>query len=349
MLAAAAFSSLIALRSIKVEDFETDVPVAARIWLADAKHAIRDFVADDLDEEPACIEERLRAEFAAEGIPFECEECVYGDVSVDVTAHENLVAVEVTLGIPYGGDAALYLFRDGRLIFTREENDYERIGEALGAFQWKLSPAGDDGAFLILTTAISTSPAGSWQWLTYTVDRIVPWCDEAIAIDREGSSIYDGWDNLDLHIAPNRYGLRFDTGALEGGFTRTQRLEYEVDGDSHVRIAPIAERPEDFVQEWMSMPEEEAWRWSDVAPVSIISDELYESWGPVRQCIDGWWQVRMDISDAGSDDYEPHYFIVSEEQGVYRVREIRDEPRPGCPDENLPEKEDEDEATPPSP
>src|SRR5436190_170793 len=249
MLAAVAFSSLIALRSIKVEEFETDVPVAARIWLA----------------------------------------------------------------------------------------------EALGAFAWKIPPPDDDGTFLVLTTGLSTAPAGNWQWLTYTVDRIVPWSDEAVVIDHGGSQIFDGWDYLDLHVTPNGYGLRFDTGGLEGGFTRKQLLEYEVDGDRPVRIDPIAEKPEDFVQEWLSMPEEEAWRWSDVAQVQV-SEDAYKSWGPVRQCVDGWWQVRMDISDdPASDEYEPLYFIVEN----FRVREIRDQPRPGCPDEFPPLPADD--ATAPSP
>jgi hypothetical protein len=329
MLAAAAFSSLIALRSIPVEELETDVPVAARIWLADAKHTFRDFAAEHLEEQPECIEERLRFELAAEGIPLECAECSFGSVnSLQITARDDVVAVEVGLSIPYDTDSALYLFRDGRLVYQREVNDYESIGDALGSFEWKLSPPGADGARLLVTTAISPSPASNWQMLTYTVDRILPDCDEPIPIDRGETEIYLGWDELLLHVEPDRYGLRFLAGGLEGGFTRTRVLNYELDGDHPVRVDPIADSPWEFLEEWLTMPAEDAMRWSDVAPADLGGE--YRSWGPVRQCVDGAWQLRIDATDdLDSDEYESTYFIVDN----FRVREIRDEPRPGCPDE----------------
>lgn len=344
MLAAAAFSSLIALRSIKVEEFETDVPVAAQIWLADAKHTFRDLAAEPVDEDFACIEERLRLELAMEGIPLACEDCSYGSVnSLEVTTHDDIVAVEVGLSIPYDTDSALYLYRGGRLIYQREVNDYESIGKALGSFQWKLSRPGADGSRLILTTAISPSPASNWQMLRYTVDRILPDCDESIPIARAEEEIFLGWDELVLHVEPDRYGLRFVAGGLEGGFTRTRVLNYELDGDQPVRVEPIADTPEDFLQEWLKMPAEEAMQWSDVERTELSGDDA--TWGPVRQCVDGAWQLRVDVSIPDSDEYEPTYFIVDDKN--FRVREIRDEPRPGCPDEFLPEKNDD--ATAPSP
>ena len=329
MLAAAAFSSLIALRSIHAEEFETDVPVAARIWLADAKHTFRDFAADHLDEPPECAEEKLRFELEAEGIPLDCEKCSFGSVnSLGITTHDDIVAVEVGLLIPYDTDSALYLFRNGRLIYQREVNDYDSIGEALGSFQWKLSPLGADGSRLILTTAISPSPASNWQMLTYTVDRILPECDEPIPIDRSKTEIFLGWDELALYAQPDRYGLRFVAGGLEGGFTRTRVLNYELDGDEPVRVDPIADSPSEFLEEWLQMSADDAMRWSDVEPEDLSGE--YKSWGPVRQCVDGAWQLRIDVTnDLDSDEYESTYFIVDND----RVREIRDEPRPGCPDE----------------
>jgi hypothetical protein len=335
MLAAAAFSSLIALRSIHVEELETDVPVAAQIWLADAKHTFRDLAAEHVDEDFACIEERLRLELAMEGIPLDCEECSYGSVNkLQVSKQDDVTAVEVGLSIPYDTDSALYLYRNGRLVYQREVNDYESIGDALGSFQWKLSRPGADGSRLILTTAISPSPASNWQMLTYTVDRILPDCDQPIPIVREETEIFLGWDELALHVEPDHYGLRFAAGGLEGGFTRTRVLEYELDGDEPVRVEPIADTPEDFLQEWLKMPAEEAMQWSDVELTMPDGDR---SWGPVRQCVDGAWQLRVDVmADADSDEYEPVYFIVDDKK--FRVREIRDEPRPGCPDEFPPQE-----------
>lgn len=344
MLAAAAFSSLIALRSIKTEEFETKVPIAAQIWLADAKHTLRDLAAEPVDEDFACIDERLRVELQLEGIPADCEDCSFGSVNkLEVTHHDELVALEVGLSIPYDTDSALYLYRNGRVVYQREVNDYESIGDALGSFQWKLSQPAPDGSRLILTTAISPSPASNWQMLTYTVDRILPDSDEAVPIARGEEEIFLGWDELELHVEPDRYGLRFVAGGLEGGFTRNRILNYVLDGDQPVRVAPIADTPQDFLQEWLKMPAEEAMQWSDVERKELSGD--YAEWGPVRQCVDGAWQLRVDVSVLDSDEYESTYFIVDDKN--FRMREIRDEPRPGCPDEFLPEKDDDATASSP--
>ena len=109
-------------------------------------------------------------------------------------------------------------------------------------------------------------------------------------------------------------------------------LEYELEGDCTQRIDPVAKLPNEFVQEWLEMPEEDAIRWSDVERPAAIEDE-YQWWGPVTQCVDGWWQVRIDAQlDVESDEYYSTYYIVEGDEKAYRVREIRDEARPGCPE-----------------
>jgi hypothetical protein len=333
-------STLVALQSVPLAEDEVTVPLAARIWLADAKGAVRELAEEILDDGvdgPSCVQERLDRELAGATVSLESRDSPYGGIAIEVTAPQgrrDLIAVELSLGIPYDTDSMLLLFRhDGarwRTVFDREENDYPSIGDALGSFQWKISPPDEEGAFLILTTAISPSPASSWQRLTYTVDRIVPWSDAARAIDHRECSIYLN-DDLETHVSPHGYGLRFSAENIEPGFTQTRVLEYRLDGEEAVRIEPIAELPQAFVQEWLSLPEGEAMRWSDVP--RIDPGEGYQSWGPIRQCADGLWQVRLDLTDLESDEYQSAYFIVEGENERFRLREIRDEPRPGCPDE----------------
>lgn len=359
-LVVALASTLAALQSVHVGEIEVEVPCQARIWLADAKHEIRDMAAEMLRSEgggpeaAAHAQEKLLATLDAEGIAI-------GDVpqgggpygwlvSVDVTTppgHPELIAVEPSLSIPYDTDSALYLFRYDRgwhLIYQREENDYDRIGLALGSFGWEISPSDREGRFLILTTTVSPSPASVWQGLTWTVDRIVPWSDEPIAIDRQTAVVNIGGESWKLRASPNGYGLTFDSEGIEPGFTRVRTLQYALEGDRPVRVDPVAQSPGDFMVEWLDMSDEEAARWTDVGPAEVAcrrkdiaewreDEDSVLSWEPAQRCVDGLWQVRLDEQEnVASDQYVPTYFVVSEDHGMFRLREIRDEARPGCPE-----------------
>lgn len=327
--------ALIALRSVPEQEDPTHVPLEARIWMADAKQELREMAEEvmESESEAACVREQLLAKLAEESITIADHDGGFGQLLfLDVTAppgHDDLLAVSFEISIPHGSDSVLYLYRRGQLIDQRQENDYDSIGYALGSFQWKISPADADGAFLVLTSAISPSPASNWQTLTYTVDRVVPWCDVPQTIDRGTPEIFLGWDELELRVTPNGYGLRFAAGDFDS-LVRMRVLEYAVDGDRVVRIDPVAELPQGFVREWFSMPDEDAMRWSDVQRPPWPDGE-YKWWGPTTQCVDGSWQVRLD-AEVSADEYFSTYYIVTEDNGKYRMREIRDEPRPGCPE-----------------
>jgi hypothetical protein len=47
--------------------------------------------------------------------------------------------------------------------------------------------------------------------------------------------------------------------------TRPHIVKYRIDGDVTKRIAPLAELPQDFLDEWLDLPWEEALRWADRA------------------------------------------------------------------------------------
>jgi hypothetical protein len=328
--------ALIALRSVPEQQYPADVPPEARIWIADAKQELREMAEEIMqsESEAACVREQLLAQLAEKSVTIEEHHGGFGQLlSLDVTTppgHDDLLALQFEISIPYGSDSTLYLYRGGQLVYQREENDYDSIGSALGSFQWQISAPDGEGTFLVLTTAISPSPASNWQMLTYTVDRIVPWCDVAVPIDRGTPEIFLGWDDLEIHVEPNRYGLKFAAGDFDS-FTRTRVLEYEVDGDRPVRIDPVADLPHGFVREWLFMPADEVMRWSDVERPPGPSGD-YASWGPTGQCVDGTWQVRLDVGVGDSDEYYSVYYLVTEDHGTFRMREIRDEPRPGCPE-----------------
>ena len=327
--------ALIALRSVPDPDSNA-VPYEARIWLTDAKHELRDMAETIMESQTdaACIKEQLIEKLAEESITIEEHGGEFGHLlSLDVVTppgHDDLLALTFEISIPWGSDSVLYLYRGGRRIFEREVDDYESILDALGSFQWKISPPDDEGAFLVLTAAIAVSPDPAPS-MTYTVDRIVPWSDVPQSIIHGEAEDFYGWEDPAPRVTPNGFGLTFRTADLERG-ARTRVLQYDVDGGRAVRVDPVADpyQPWGFVHEWLSMPDDEAVRWSDVErpPQRKYVDRW---WGAIMQCTDGSWQLRVDAEeDWDVEDYYSTYYVVTDLGGTFRMREIREEPLPGC-------------------
>jgi hypothetical protein len=352
-----AATALTVLRGISIDDdSQTTVPADAALLMTNAKRELRALVTDAVQSQDASnplaasrVKAMIIAALAGEEIASEEEPCdtcsTYGLVeSVAVNApaddHDDLLAVEIVLSIPCGSDSVFYLFRHDesswQLVFQRQEDGYESIADALGGFEWRLGPSAADGSFLIVTTTISPWCISMWQRLTYTADRIVPHSDQPRAIDRGTSSIYLD-DDLVSNVTAGGYSLHFTSdSSLEPGFTRTYRLNYKVVDDRPQRIDPVADSPRDFVEEWLTLSDDAAARWSDLAPEqrtswrkALIHEETYRSVGAIRQCVDGLWQVHVDDDERE----QPLYFVVSNDDGAYRMKEIRNEPRNGCPDE----------------
>jgi len=358
-LAHDAASSLKALRAIDVdrEMPDTDVPPLVAQLMKNAKHDLRDLAGAALNAQSGDAKALIIEALAEEGVDTDEKSCdCMGDygrlLTLDVAplaGHRDIVAVEITLSLPCGDDSALYLFRNGRLVYQREADDYQRVGQGLGSFSWRASAEDANGSFLVITTSISPACISMWQWLTYSVDRVTPWCNDAEEIARGGSSIYDGWDNLDVDVKPDGYSLHFNAASFDTDMlVRPYRITMHVDGDRLTRIDPVADSPRDFVEEWLAMTDDDAQRWSDAAAPRPLNENTLRSFGPIRQCADGLWQVRVDDQpDFESDEFTSIYFIVSAKEKVFRLIDIRDEARDGCPDEVEPATDDEASPSPP--
>jgi|GEM_PF-3394169 len=337
------------LQGIPVGEEQTAVPPDVGLLMTNAKHDLRDLAQEVLRSQPGngpaiapAVRNAMIAALEAEGIALAGDSTTtaqYGNVvSIDVVAppgHSDLLAVVVELSIPCGSDSALFLFRHDhgwRLVYEREEDDYESISGALGTFGWKVSPPDEQGRFLVVTSSISPWCISAWHQLRYQVDRIEPGRAEAIPIDSGNFTSYE-WD-VELEAAADSYSIHFNGSSLDPAIlVRSYRLHYVVDGDRPVRVDPIADSPRDFVEEWLGMSEETAARWGTDNPETLADQRgSLSEFGPTGRCSENVWQVRLDRYDENNfEEFVSTYFIVSQSNGAYRLREIAHEPRGDCP------------------
>jgi len=347
------------LQGIPVGEEETGVPPDVNLLMTNAKHDLRDLAQQVLKSQPGnapeiapAVQNAMVAALAAEGIAAGRDSATYGDIaSIEVVApqgHRDLLAVVVALSIPCGSDSALYLFQqdpswsggrprppgstgeapvaprrlaEWRLVYEREEDDYESISGALGTFGWKVSPPDAQGRFLVVTSSISPWCVSAWHQLRYQVDRVEPGHATPVPIDHDTITSYE-WD-VELEATADSYSIHFNGSSLDPAIVvRSYRLHYVVDGDRPVRVDPIADSPRDFVEEWLGMSKDVAARWGAADPETLAERHGgFSEFGPTGRCSENLWQVELDhYSEENFEQYESTYFLVTEANGAYRMR-----------------------------
>jgi len=246
--------TLHSLRAIRVADDDMDVPAAARPLLRSAKAQLRERATSLLRGQPGDANVAAAHLRAAMRLPKD-DNLPYGTVTQpDITVHGDIIAVEVTFGVPCGGDAVLFLFRynDGwRCVLDRERNDYAVVTGSAGWFAFDVSPPDARGNVLVISSDISTSCNSNFQLLRWRVDRIGRRSSHLVMRQRDG--IYIGDEDWNLHATANGFSIEYATYSFDPDRTpRWRLLHYEVgDNDDVKRVEPIAKTPEDAAEEWM--------------------------------------------------------------------------------------------------
>lgn len=150
------------LREIKVEEGATVVPPEARGLITRLKHQLRDYVRDTLNDpssqfdRPELLESFLRTQLKEAGVSAEPATDYSGLSELSIRRPDgqpNLLALEITIEIPYGADSSLYLFRqvasEWRLVLASEATGYEQLNGARAEFRFHVSkPIGGGGVFI---------------------------------------------------------------------------------------------------------------------------------------------------------------------------------------------------------
>ncbi len=367
------------------KDIGYDVPASVRRTLPALKDALAETVRDvltcsALNDTPATIEKQLatrlkaNARQPAPGTSVSnsdprYQEALSSDWSSNLqvrvaTAAPDLLQVQLAFNIICGEDTVL-------LVFQRESNVWHEVLRWQAAPYKQVSGAFGDGFF----TGFLRRTADTWQivtvhghpWCTsrfsgFDIDVLAPGSDakhpRLTWHTERGYSRGDYPERLRV-LSPDTFEFRTNADAMEfdpeNGFERTVVYRYRVSSHGVTRLEPIATNARGFVEEWLSMPWQEAVGQS--APEAVrdlrVAHALYErsypkgkneytSWtaGPVLACsTKGLYQVafetELQVADSGKpnanrDGPVRHYFHIQQVENGYRMESASGKADPSC-------------------
>jgi hypothetical protein len=291
-VAAQAARTQAALTNFKTDGMDTFIPDGAAPLITSLKHQLRDVVLNVLNARspepvsPDVAQSIALSSLASQGVKVEQPHCndlatptgeqeyVYGDI-YDVTIRQatsdpDLLVVTTTLGVCCGDDTSLYLVRrQGQhwaLILAEEADGYTEVSGALGYFQYYVAEPDKDGQFYVVTAHVTPWCTSNWQELRYQVATPGPEPDHPTVLMAARESVFLG-DDTAFVLSGEPYGfcLKFrGEHSLDSGILiRDHIIRYHAEGNQLKRIDPVANSAEDFLDEWIKMPWQDAARWSD--------------------------------------------------------------------------------------
>jgi hypothetical protein len=352
-------------------DWDPEVSIPARELITNLKHQLRDLITLTLQSNPgqqaAELKQNILSQLSSMGISLaepasdpappnaDCR-LPYGAIyNIEVerpNQADDMIAVTTSLGVVCGEDTSLYVFerstiKNWKLTLARESNGYKDVSGAQGRFHYAISPRDRSGRYFVVSADVSPWCSSNWQMLRYRAER--PGSSAAspdLILSGEGSIFAEDESSFTLAAAVDSFRLEYpDTFQNDGGrFVRTHVFSYLIKASQATRVAPIALKPEEFVDEWMTLPWAEAVQWSSRANIETIR-LWYDNLQPiersaslgevdfVKQCSDYQWQVGMSVWNP--EDYRGQlpdklYFTVSEKDGAYYMESVGSSENPFC-------------------
>ncbi len=255
----------------------SDVPPRVRSALEEAKRTLRELVVFAANQSSAPSLKTAKECYGTYG-------CVEAVKIEPAPGHPEWLVATTTLGIPFGADTSLYLLekRGERwsIVLEKVAHDYRTIGKVQMGLEWRVTSAPGEQPVLI-TVDMSSAEAGTWQDLRLNVLR--PGRDAAhpkvLLHSIDDFDIGEPWDlKTDGDSFSIRYHGRYGLDLVRWGRFKTKR--YIIRGDSVTRVDPIADNADEFVDEWVALPWNEARRWSSPSNATTLKrwhDRLHQS------------------------------------------------------------------------
>jgi hypothetical protein len=207
------------------------------------------------------------------------------------------------------------------------------------------------GNQLILTLRDAVQCGSSWNELAFDLFRFSPATNRAIPILSGEHGIWFGVDDpVQVRLETDDLLMEIRDRSIDVGIhNRAHILHFNIGRDSApVRIDPVALKPEDFVDEWLTRP------WTEMESRSA-SDEKLKKWHDflsgdfaagditlVQPCMDlpKQWLIAVDMTWLkGKQLPEPLtiYFLIQQPaQYRYRMLNISFDRQEGCPGDSGP-------------
>lgn len=367
------------LLEIKISGYgDADVPPRAQRLLKQFKHQLRDVAIAMLSASDQQLQGRLNAWVAGADLSRvdrdaelpeqnEVDELkgtfgkLNGFVAESPPDRPDLLLVQTSISITCGDDSSLYIFKreasGWRALLFLETDDYDSIDKATGSFSYALPPEAS-GKFYVLTASVNPWCTSYWQRLTFRIYE--PTADAArpkLAFE-EKDTIYLGMDNPYKLTARSdgfqvSYWGSFDLA--EGTLIRPHVRNYAFSGGGVNRVPPLAVQPEEFIDEWASLPPGEAARWS-AEPLQASRSQLQiralgspkidfvQPCGKAVNPTGKSWEV--GLAGETSAKVATLFVRVLERGGAYVLQKVTRSRLPGCPGETPPTAENEEGALP---
>lgn len=237
--------------------------------LREALRAYKQALVGAIDARLACSEEHVepaalkRTLAATLGVPAQPAQPKTGESAfgrnpdVDVGrggTTRPLLFVRAGFDIVCGDDNLLtaYAWENGgwRRVLRWQADDYQDIGGARGGGFWFGALPGGQVA------VVHGTPWCSSRWSRFGADVVAP--ANGTAAQRTLFHTDHGYvlddEALRFKIRPDGFEMRTTVGSRDGDvMTRTGIFRYRVDGDTVLRVQPVAVNGRDFVDEWLSV------------------------------------------------------------------------------------------------
>jgi len=352
------------------------VPERMRGLLTTLKHQLRDIImarvkaSESAGQKPAQLRADVLATLAGYNVAVGEPEAwknasspddpeVYGHVlGLEIerpSLHPDLLVAKTTLAIPCGNDTSFYLFRRKpggyELALALEANGYETILGAQSGFAYSVSPPDANGNFFVVAADVNAWCTSRWQGLRYKVMRLgassykpqfILRAEHGVLIDRDPIfELMTTADGFKLTLWEEQH---LDAGIME----REYVLNYLLQGNSVKRIAPLALKPEDFLDEWLHLPWSEAAEWVEPSARDEMQNWHERLHADNPSCCSELdevcacqpqprtWQVAVSFSDKLADKLPPQLFVkIARKRGAYLIEKIGASKDEKCAGKNL--------------
>jgi len=251
--------------------------------------------------------------------------------------HPELLSVIFDFNFADYIDSAFSLFgrrQSGWELLLRDSHISTPNPEISWAYTWhvatpEFTPNEKDGSFVMLLWSESDHSADGYHGIEVELRRF----DGTLRNHRIFYRLFSG-KNQQLGLDPD--ALRVEVAAFTHdparGGTRPYPYRYRIKGDEVTRTAPIAFDAHDFVEEWTSIPWEEAAVWSDPANLENVRqwhDKNFE-FGEMSVEVCDTKRTMWQIAIAQSDDDSLYFTVKQTGKWDFVMKSVSDKPTDGC-------------------
>lgn len=351
---------------------DSSAPRGATPQLTIVKHELRDWVESRLATLPEQgdvgeLERRLNAElreaglFCGEANGAPCPDFASSGLLLGFLDDLKLrrfgifLIAQTAVGIECGFDESAYVYgwsgEYWRRVWGTEQDTYTEKAYRPQTIQSVLiSPYNRVNDYLVLTLGLRSWCSSGWQPVYYRAFRLGPDPLAPPLVDGDEFAYIAGDDPpIRGSVTVNDVLVEFPIRSIDTGvFTRPAIRHYKIDHDEVKRIDPLALRPRDFVDEWLTHDWRESAFWSESANRGSMLDayrKLHKDFVsgefiyPTMHCTEpDLWQVGVDFSDSPTPMDEPPkgtYFLVRWQPPYhFRMVQVGNHASPECTEED---------------